>query len=193
MKKLNQKGFSLVELMIVVAIIGILTAIAIPNFQRFQLKARQSEAKNNLAALFTAEKAFYGEWSSYLADFRDIGYRPEGRLFYRTGFGAAGINSPPTYVGGVSAGNAAPTRFSTGNYCGVSSNMPGVGIVCTENLVAGGVFSALDASWVTYTSNSGGYFTAGAVGDIRGSGSSDVDVWTINDSKVLTLLNNGID
>jgi type IV pilus assembly protein PilA len=40
----NRKGFTLVELMIVVAIIGILAAIAIPNFLNFRLKAKTSEA-----------------------------------------------------------------------------------------------------------------------------------------------------
>ncbi len=46
-------GFTLIELMIVVAIIGILAAIAIPNFVRFQARARQSEANTNLKSLFT--------------------------------------------------------------------------------------------------------------------------------------------
>jgi type IV pilus assembly protein PilA len=48
-----QSGFTLIELMIVVAIIGILAAIAIPNFQRFQARARQSEVNVNLKSLFT--------------------------------------------------------------------------------------------------------------------------------------------
>lgn len=39
----NQEGFTLIELMIVVGIIGILVAIAAPNFSRYQSKARQSE------------------------------------------------------------------------------------------------------------------------------------------------------
>lgn len=52
MKK-NMQGFTLIELMIVVAIIGILAAIAIPNFIRFQARARQSEANTNLKSLFT--------------------------------------------------------------------------------------------------------------------------------------------
>ncbi|RYZ36388.1 MAG: prepilin-type N-terminal cleavage/methylation domain-containing protein [Myxococcaceae bacterium] len=52
-------GFTLIELMIVVAIIGILAAIAIPNFIRFQAKSKQSEAKTNLKAIFTAQKAYF--------------------------------------------------------------------------------------------------------------------------------------
>ncbi len=49
----QQHGFTLIELMIVVAIIGILAAIAIPNFVRFQARARQSEVNVNLKSLFT--------------------------------------------------------------------------------------------------------------------------------------------
>ncbi len=63
MKKLG-RGFTLIELMIVVAIIGILAAIAIPNFMRFQARARQSEAKANLKAVFTATKASLAEKNS---------------------------------------------------------------------------------------------------------------------------------
>lgn len=59
------KGFTLIELMIVVAIIGILAAIAIPNFLRYQQKSRQAEAKANLGGIFTSEVSYYGEHNTY--------------------------------------------------------------------------------------------------------------------------------
>jgi type IV pilus assembly protein PilA len=56
MKK-TSKGFTLIELMIVVAIIGILAAIAIPNFLRYQLRSKYGELPTNINALFKAEEA----------------------------------------------------------------------------------------------------------------------------------------
>ncbi|MGM0393777.1 MAG: type IV pilin protein [Thermodesulfobacteriota bacterium] len=84
MKKMlkNKKGFTLIELMIVVAIIGILAAIAIPNFMNYQCKARQSEAKTNLGAIRVAQEAYLAENNTYASDIDSLGWETKGETEY---------------------------------------------------------------------------------------------------------------
>jgi type IV pilus assembly protein PilA len=178
----SQAGFSLIELMIVVAIIGILATIAVPNFQKFQAKARQSEAKGTLSAIYTSEKAFYGEWGQFYEDYRALGYCPEGKLRYRSGFKAAGsVNSPnnwPSGQMGVSS-NAAATEYNTSqsiNNCNF-----------TENLQ-----QTIPSPTLSSSAQVGSYsnFTAEARGDITGN--SVEDVWQVDNTKTFSVIQSGI-
>lgn len=94
MQKIYQKkGFTLIELMIVVAIIAILAMIAIPNFLRYAAKAKRSEVYLNLGAIYTAQKAYWAENNSYSPNLNLIGWKPEGQTNYTYGFpGSEGVN-----------------------------------------------------------------------------------------------------
>lgn len=118
----SQKGFTLIELMIVVAIIGILAAIAIPNFLTYQLKSRQAEAKTNLQAIKTSEIAFQAERGCYIGLAVELG-QPLAVAATKTAPWPWGIGALPTapgalwcVAGGVFAGTFADVGFkATGN------------------------------------------------------------------------------
>jgi len=110
----SKKGFTLIELMIVVAIIGILAAIAIPNFLRFQAKSKQSEAKTNLGGIFTAQVSYFGE-NNYYGNFTQIAWAPTGTTRY-TYYSGAYTNlfvTPVPTSAADNTGNATPYAPNT--------------------------------------------------------------------------------
>ena len=65
-------GFSLMEVMIVVVIIGILAALAYPTLEKYLKIARQTEAKTNLSAIYTAQKIYFTLHQSYADDINKL-------------------------------------------------------------------------------------------------------------------------
>jgi type IV pilus assembly protein PilA len=67
--KKNDAGFTLVELLVVIVIIGILGAIAIPNFLNQDVKAKQAEAKQNVALFNKTQNSYRAEVSQFASSF----------------------------------------------------------------------------------------------------------------------------
>ena len=91
---MRKRGFTLIEIMIVVAIVGLLAALAIPNFLKYQARAKISEVKTNLKALYTAEHTYFAEHDRYAAAFDSVGFAPErgNRYAYYIGVSGSAIN-----------------------------------------------------------------------------------------------------
>ena len=107
----SRAGFTLIELMLVVAILGVLAAIAIPLLATYQLRSKTAEAKTNLAAIRVLQESYYSENQLYrsadaepaaipgtvsvafdgvTSDFAALGFVPEGRVYFSYGVAVSG-------------------------------------------------------------------------------------------------------
>jgi len=108
----NKQGFTLIELMIVVAIIGILAAIAIPSFLKYQAKAKSAEAKANLKGMFTTEISYYSDNSQYQT-LNTINYPPIGNMRYS--YSVTSTAAEPNFFGST-------TGFTVGAWASLGNN-----------------------------------------------------------------------
>jgi type IV pilus assembly protein PilA len=159
----GQKGFTLIELMIVVAIIGILAAIAIPNFLAYQARSRQAEARTNLGAVFVSETAWFGE-NNFYSNFSTIGYT------------LAGSGNRYTYRSPNQLGTAASTDAQGQDmFASLAGSATAGGTIVVEQAVGPTSGAVVPAAGVA------GAFTATANGNVDGD--ATVDKWSLNDIK----------
>lgn len=195
----NNKGFSLVELMVVVAIIGILASVAVPQFSKFQAKSRQSEAKASLTTLYTAEKSFNAEYAGYATSFQALGYAPAGDVLYNIGFVttcATWDACAPQYAAGGVAPVASTTFPTATSFCVAAGTADGNATFTQRGCrmkaagAAGGAIGHI-ATLTTASTADQTTFTATAEAQIYSS-FANADEWTINQNKVLRNTQIGI-
>lgn len=206
----RQDGFTLVELMVVVAIIGLLSAVAVPNFKKYQAKSKMSEAKLQLSALYTAESSFYSDYNIYHNCLTYMGFDPgpeSANRYYAVGFNTAATTNGSATTGAYGAA--------------VNSGLNAADCPITNGVTAGGTAasSANNATWFPAGKGIGasiasavGYISATALGDqstqaqmtytAGAGGVISVDnanfgaagtssYLTINQAKVLSVVRNG--
>lgn len=121
-RTLNREGFTLVELMIVVAIISTLAAIAIPNYLNFRLKSKTAEARTNIGTIRGLEIAYFAEHECWIAGMAEtpralaaldggkaqwdlnthfslLGFAPESMVYYTYGISPVGTVYPDVSQG----------------------------------------------------------------------------------------------
>ncbi len=108
---MKSPAFTLIELMIVVAIVAFLAAISVPHYFKYLAKARQAEVVMNLASLHTAEQAYFaqhGRYTTVLFGENGLGWKPEGykgggkkeNFYYTYGFNISGAQEGVHYFTG---------------------------------------------------------------------------------------------
>jgi len=116
-----KKGFTIIELMIVVAIIAFLSMVAVPTFTKFLSKAKRAEAYMNLSSIYAAQKAYWaehGKYSDALSGDGGIGWQPEGNINYTYGFpGSQGRNY---FTGKLNTPMSGPGRADAQSFVAVA-------------------------------------------------------------------------
>lgn len=173
--RINNKGFTLVELMTVVAIIGALAALGVPQYRKMQRKAKRAEASMALGVIASAEASFFAEYNGYGDNMGGIGAEMDNApQYYNVGFlGTAAPHEPLTgtsYVPKFCENNFAcvsgnPRTFT--GYSGSRMNFPKSDFAQYDQVVASG-FQAMQpngtTAWEKLKTAGGGACPASVIG-----------------------------
>ena len=197
-KYYRQVGFSLTELMTVVAIIGILASIAIPQYAKYQRKARQTEAKLMLSGIYTSNMSFNAEWGYSTPNLYQMGFSPSGDIFYNVGFdeqvpeAGTNINQNPippaiTDYDGPPPPSSQEGLIDTKTLCEEATYGTSCNFVLTTSSVPIPTNAEVDNT-EKYTPK----FTIMAVGDLGGGGLDEWKYEVTDATKVMTNEKSGL-
>lgn len=121
--KVRQQGFTLLELMIVVAVVGILAAIAYPSYQEYVKKSRRSEARAALLTVAQAQEKFYtanGTYAGVLTGIPEYDLQSIDRATGETEGGYYIVTTNVTGAGGyLATANTNGVQTEDDNFCAV--------------------------------------------------------------------------
>lgn len=182
----SRAGFTLVELMVVVAIIGILAAIAGPQYQKFQAKSRQTEAKAMLAGIFTAEQSYATEQNTFTGCLAQIGVASDAAVrYYAAGFAdVSGVASCGPVGGQFCKGFSWDSNGNLSNFC-LAADM----FVAANRVIKTAATATQQTDLGTAVAKT--TFTATAVGQISSS-TGNFDRWTIDNNKTITNVSSSL-
>lgn len=142
-RKHQTEGFTLIELLAVIIIIGILSAIAIPNFLNQDVKAKQSEAKQNVVLINKSQSAYRSEKNSFATSFNILAI---GSISDSLGVGSGSTtNYTYTLAGATETASilASPRDEALKGYSGRSTryangaNQSVIGTILCQNITTG--------------------------------------------------------
>ena len=200
----NESGFSLIELLITVVIIGVLAAMGVPQYRKMVSKSRSAEAKVMLGAIFTAEQATLAEYGTYGNNIKAMGVNVVSPQAFVAGFSAANdcTIQPEVFPAGGTAPNLAGSGYAVAMASATEGSGALVGVGIVPNNVAPNPDAPLAQCSATAAAVAIGTYTARASGNVVNPRTACTDAaqvaagtrcegWSINQAGALINYNIG--